>query len=156
LNRDYMLLWSGQTVSSVGTQVSLIAFPFLVLGLTGSPTQAGFMGALRAVPYLIFSLPAGALIDRWDRKVVMIICDTGRARALCTTPLAPLPGQFPLTRFSLVSATEGTLFVFFNLAEVASLPRVVPKEQLPAANAQNAATEGTAVLVGPPLGGALF
>ncbi len=81
-NRDYMLLWSGQTVSSIGTQVSGVAFPFLVLALTGSPAQAGFMGAVRAAPYLLFSLPAGALIDRWDRKRVMILCDAGRALAL--------------------------------------------------------------------------
>ncbi len=72
-NRDYMLLWSGQLVSSVGGQVSQLAFPLLILALTHSPAQAGLAGALRALPYLIFSLPAGALIDRWDRKRVMIL-----------------------------------------------------------------------------------
>src|SRR2546425_8949606 len=76
LNRDYMLLWSGQIVSNVGTQVSQLAFPLLILTLTGSAAQAGFAGALRALPYVIFSLPAGALIDRWDRKRTMILCDT--------------------------------------------------------------------------------
>src|SRR5215472_14827532 len=128
--RDYMLLWSGQAVSSLGTQVSTIAFPFLVLSLTGSLAQAGFMGGLRALPYLIFSLPAGALIDRWDRKRVMIICDTGRALALGSIPVAVLLGQLTLLQLYVVSAVEGTLFVFFNLAEVACLPRVVPPAQL--------------------------
>ncbi len=66
-NRNYLLLWSGQIVSSIGTQVSDIAFPFLVLALTNSPAQAGFVGAAGTLPYFIFSLPAGALIDRWDR-----------------------------------------------------------------------------------------
>jgi MFS family permease len=155
-NRDYMLLWSGQAVSSLGTQVSTIAFPFLVLALTGSLAQAGFMGGLRALPYLIFSLPAGALIDRWDRKRVMIICDGGRALALGSIPVAVLLGQLTMLQLYLVSAVEGTLFVFFNLAEVACLPRVVPPEQLPAATAQNSATDGTSFLVGPALGGALF
>jgi MFS family permease len=155
-NRDYMLLWSGQSVSSLGTQVSTIAFPFLVLSLTGSLAQAGFMGGLRALPYLIFSLPAGALIDRWDRKRVMIICDTGRALALGSIPVALLLNQLTLTQLYIVSAVEGTLFVFFNLAEVACLPRVVRPEQLPAATAQNSATDGTSFLVGPALGGALF
>lgn len=155
-NRDYMLLWSGQAVSSIGTQVSTIAFPFLVLAMTGSATQAGLMGAVRAVPYLIFSLPAGALIDRRNRKRVMIICDTGRALALGSIPAALLLAQLTLLQLYIVSAVEGTLFVFFNLAEVSCLPRVVPAEQLPAATAQNAATDGTAILIGPPLGGALF
>jgi MFS family permease len=155
-NRDYMLLWSGQAVSSLGTQVSTIAFPFLVLALTGSLAQAGFMGGLRALPYLIFSLPAGALIDRWDRKRVMIICDSGRALALGSIPVALLLGQLTMVQLYIVSAVEGTLFVFFNLAEVACLPRVVPPEQLPAATAQNSATDGTSFLVGPALGAALF
>ena len=79
-----MLLWSGQVVSNVGTQVSQLAFPLLILALTGSAAQAGFPGALRALPYLFFSLPAGALIDRWDRKRTMIICDAGRAISLAS------------------------------------------------------------------------
>src|SRR5712671_8114033 len=88
LNLDYMLLWSGQMVSNVGTQVSTLAFPLLILAVTGSPAQAGFVGALRALPYVIFSLPAGALIDRWDRKRTMILCDAGRAISLASIPVA--------------------------------------------------------------------
>src|SRR5215472_14152119 len=122
-NRDYMLLWSGQTVSSLGTQVSTIAFPFLVLALTGSLAQAGFMGGLRALPYLIFSLPAGALIDRWDRKLTMIICDAGRAISLASIPIAYALGDLTIIQLYFVSAIEGTLFVFFNIAEAACLPR---------------------------------
>jgi MFS family permease len=161
LNRDYMLLWSGQTISSMGTQASGIAFPFLVLLITGSIAQAGFMGAVRAVPYVFFSLPAGALIDRWNRKLVMIVCDAGRAIALGSIPVALVLshyglGELTLVQLYVVSAVEGTLFVFFNLAEVACLPRVVPTEQLPAATAQNAVTDGTSALIGPPLGGALY
>ncbi len=77
-NRDYMFLWSGQLVSTLGTGVSSIAFPLLALALTHSAAQAGLLGAFESLPYLIFSLPAGALVDRWDRKRVMVICDTGR------------------------------------------------------------------------------
>jgi MFS family permease len=156
LNRDYMLLWSGQVVSNVGTQVSQLAFPLLILALTGSAAQAGFAGALRALPYLFFSLPAGALIDRWDRKRTMIICDAGRAISLASIPAAYALGDLTIVQLYLVSAIEGTLYVFFNIAEAACLPRVVPKEQLPAATAQNMATDGITVLIGPPLGGALY
>jgi len=155
-NRDYMLLWSGQVVSSIGAQVTQLAFPLLILSLTGSPAQAGFAGALRALPYLLFSLPAGALIDRWDRKRVMIFCDIGRALSMASIPVAFALGQLTVLQLFIVSAIEGTLFVFFNIAEAACLPRVVAKEQLPAATAQNMATDGINSLVGPPLGGALF
>ena len=151
-----MLLWSGQVVSNVGTQVSQLAFPLLILALTGSAAQAGFAGALRALPYLFFSLPAGALIDRWDRKRTMIICDAGRAISLASIPVAYALGDLTIVQLYLVSAIEGTLYVFFNIAEAACLPRVVPKEQLPAATAQNMATDGITVLIGPPLGGALY
>ncbi|HEX6778951.1 MAG TPA: hypothetical protein VF099_12160, partial [Ktedonobacterales bacterium] len=60
-NRDYLLLWSGQGISSLGTNVSGFAFPLLILFLTKSPAQAGLIAAVRSIPYLIFSLPAGAL-----------------------------------------------------------------------------------------------
>ena len=155
-NRSYMLLWSGQAVSSIGTQISTVAFPLLVLLVTNSPAQAGLMSAVRALPYLIFSLPAGALVDRLDRKRVMIVCDAGRAIAMGSIPIALEFNHLSLVQLYVVSAVEGTLFVFFNIAEVACLPRVVAKEQLPAANAQYAATDGVSTLVGPALGGALF
>jgi MFS family permease len=155
-NRDYMLLWSGQIVSSIGTQASMLAFPLLVLAITRSPAQAGFTSALRAVPYLIFSLPAGALVDRWDRKRLMLLCDVGRALALGSIPVALALGRLTVAQVYLVSLVEGSLFVFFNLSEAACLPRVVLKEQLPAATAQKTATDSVSLLVGPPLGGALF
>src|SRR5947209_18112207 len=81
-NRDYMLLWTGQLVSTIGSGVSGIAFPLLILALTNSPATAGFAAALFGLPYAVLSLPAGALIDRWNRKTVMIVCDTCRAMSL--------------------------------------------------------------------------
>ena len=155
-NRDYLLLWSGQTVSSVGTGVSRLAFPLLVLDLTRSAAQAGVVGALEALPYIFLSLPAGALIDRWDRKRVMVLCDIGRALAMGSVPLALRLGRLSFIQLCLVALVEGTLFVFFNLAEVACLPRVVTTAQLPAATAQNQATEGVTQLISPQLGGALY
>src|SRR5205085_3017078 len=129
-NRDYMLLWSGQIVSSTGTRVSQLALPLLVLALTNSPAQAGLVGAMRGIPYALFILPAGALVDRWNRKLVMILCDTGRALALGSIPLALLLGHLTLAQLYIVSLVEGTLFTFFNLSETACLPQVVEKEQL--------------------------
>jgi MFS family permease len=143
-------------LSSIGTQTSTLAFPLLVLAITRSPAQAGFASALRAVPYVLLSLPAGALVDRWDRKRVMLLCDTGRAIALGSIPMALALGRLTVAQLYGVSLVEGSLFVFFNISEAAGLARVVPAEQLPAATAQNRATDNISGLVGPPLGGALF
>src|SRR5436305_8938443 len=92
-NWDYLLLWSSQVVSVFGSQVSLVAFPLLALAITGSPAQTGFMSALRSVPFIFLVLPAGALVDRWDRKRTMIVCDTGRALVLGSIPLALATGH---------------------------------------------------------------
>lgn len=155
-NRDYLLLLSGQVVSLAGTQFSLIAFPLLALFVSGSPAQAGLIGSMRLLPYLLLSLPAGALTDRWDRKRVMQICDAGRAISLASIPIAFALGHLTIVQLYLVSLIEGTLFVFFDLAEVACLPRVVAREQIVSATAQNEVARNVAFLLGPALGGALY
>jgi len=151
-----VLLWSGQTVSSLGSGVSQLAFPLLVLALTHSPAQAGIAGALRTLSYFIFTLPGGVLIDRWNRKWVMILCDAGRALSLASIPVALVLRHLTIVQLYLVALLEGSLYVFFDLAETASLPRVVSKEQLPAAISQNQVAFGITNLLGPPLGGVLY
>lgn len=155
-NRDYLLLWGGQTVSTAGSQASQLALPLLILAVTGSPAQAGLLGGLRGFAYLLFGLPAGPLVDRWDRKRVMVLCDVGRALAFASIPLALLVGHVTAAQLYAVSFVEGTLYIFFGLAETACLTRVAPAAQLPTAVSQNQATDSASTLVGPPLGGALF
>lgn len=155
-NRDYMLLWSGQVVSVIGTGATQIVYPLLILALTDSPAAAGVAAALGSIPYIIFSLPAGALIDRWDRKRVMIYCDLGRALTLITIPLALWFNALTVWQIYACALLEGTLFVFFNIAEVAALSRVVEKEQLPKAAAQNDIAFSIAGILAPTIGAALF
>jgi MFS family permease len=155
-NRDFLLLWSGQVVSTVGSEVSQIAYPLLVLALTRSPRDAGIVGFARALPFLLFYLPAGAYVDRWDRKRVMLAADAGRALALGSVAIWLALGHPPLAWLAVTSFVEGSLFVFFQLSEGAALPQIVPKEQLPQAIAQNQARQQGAGLVGSPLGGALY
>src|SRR5438477_4944288 len=121
-NLNFLLLVSGQGVSSVGSQISLVAFPLLILALTHSPALTGLMTALRGLPFALLCLPAGALVDRWDRKRVMILCDAGRAIALGSIPVALALGHLTFLQLALVSVIEGTFFVFFNLAETACIP----------------------------------
>lgn len=155
-NRDYLLIASGQAVSDVGTQVSHLAFPLLLLLLTNSPAQAGLAGALRAVPYVLMALPAGALVDRWNRRTVMLLCDTGRALALASIPIAAAFHVLTLPQLYLLAFVEGVLGVVFDIATVAAMPRVVSGRQLPQATAWLIGGSGGASLAGPPLGGLLY
>lgn len=155
-NRDFMLLWGGQLVSNLGSTASHVIYPLLILAITGSPVAAGVAGALRFIPYMIFSLPVGALIDRWDRKRVMVLCDAGCAIAVGSIPVAMAFDALTLWHIYAVAFIEGSLFVFFNIAQVAALPRVVPRAQLPQATAQNEAGFGVATILGPSIGTALY
>jgi predicted MFS family arabinose efflux permease len=155
-NRNYMLLWGGQVVSTIGSSAAQIVYPLLILALTDSPAAAGLAASARALPYLLFSLPVGALVDRWDRKQVMVWADLGRAVAIASIPAALALDVLSLAQIYLVSFIEGTLFVFFNLAEVTALSRVVVSAQLPQAAAQNEAAFGAAHIVGPSFGTALY
>ncbi|GHO62306.1 hypothetical protein KSC_011980 [Ktedonobacter sp. SOSP1-52] len=155
-NRDFMLLWSGQAFSSLGTTVTQTAYPLLVWDLSHSAALVGLVGGLGTLPYIFLSLIVGALIDRWDRKRLMIVCDTGRAINLVSVLVVMWLGRLTVAQICANTLIEGTFYVFFNLAEVSCLPQVVSKEQIPLATSQNEATTGTTVLVGPALGGALY
>jgi len=151
-----MLLWTGQVVSTVGSRVTSLAAPLLVLALTHSPTKAGIVGFTQTLPYPLFYLLAGALVDRWNRKALMLACDAGRAVAIATIPLALWLGWISIAQIMIVAFIDGTLFVFFSLAESSALPQIVRKQQLPTAIAQNQAREQGAALIGQPLGAVLF
>jgi predicted MFS family arabinose efflux permease len=155
-NRDFMLLWGGQVVSAVGSAVSSVAFPLLVLALTGSPAKAGLVGFAGTLPFLLFQLPAGGLVDRWDRKRTMIVSDVARGVALGSIAVAYVAGVLTVAQIAVVAFAEGTLFVLFTLAERTALPHVVAPEQLQTALAQNEARTRGATLAGTPLGGILF
>src|SRR5437868_10172800 len=155
-NRDYLLLWGGQAISTMGSNASELALPLLILALTHSPVQAGLVGAVRTVAILLTNLPAGALVDRWNRKYTMMWCDAGRAVALASIPLALALGHLTAAQLYLVALVEGVLATFFDLAQAASIPRVVRKEQLPAAIGQQEVTGGVVTLLGPSLGGMLY
>jgi len=155
-NRDYMVLWSGQLISVLGSRISQISLPLLILALTRSPAQAGTVAALLGLPYLLFGLLAGVLIDRWDRKRTMLACEAINGIATATIPLALWMGHFSMPQIYLVALVAGTAFVFFNVAEIAALPHIVTGDQLPLAVGQNQATFSVGGVAGPPLAGLLF
>jgi predicted MFS family arabinose efflux permease len=143
-------------VSTLGSHTAGIVYPLLVLALTGSPEIVGWVSALRITPFVLLCLPVGAMIDRWDRRRVMLWCDLGRGLVVGSLPLAMLLGPPSLSHIVVVAVVEGTLMVFYNLAEVAALPRVVARPHLPQASAINQAGFAAAGIAGPALGTALY
>jgi predicted MFS family arabinose efflux permease len=155
-NRDFQLLWSGQAVSLLGSQTSRIAYPLLVLAMTGSPAKAGIAGFAAMLGYLLFPLPAGALADRHDRKRIMIGCDAIRLAAVGSIAVAYLAAHLTYAQILLAGFAEGSATIFFSLAERAALPMLVHPSQRSTAISQNEARANVAQLAGPALGGALF
>jgi MFS family permease len=155
-NRDYLLFWGGRTVSALGTSMSGMAFPLLILAMTHSPALAGLAGSLRTLPYVLLSLPAGVLVDRCDRKRVMLLCDSVRAFTLGSVPFAWWLGHLIPAQLYVATTIEGTMLLFYNAANQAALPRLVPQARLAAAAAQDEGAYYAASLAGPAVGGALY
>jgi len=158
-NRDFTLLWTSQVASTVGTRVTAVAYPLLVLLLTSSPALAGVVAFAQTLPFLLLYLPGGAWIDRWDRRRTMIACELGRTVALGSVAVVAVVGgvsAVTVAQLVVVAFVEGALFVLFDLAEGAALPHIVAAEQVPAAVAYNQARIQGADLLGQPLGGILF
>jgi MFS family permease len=151
-----MLLWSGQTLSGLGSQISLVAYPLLVLALTGSPAKAGIVGFAKTVPFAVLALPAGALADRINRKKLMVACDGVRAVALASIPIALATGGVPYALIVAVAFIDGSGYVVSLVAERGAVRQLVPQEQLGEAVARNESRLFAAMLAGPPLGGLLF
>jgi predicted MFS family arabinose efflux permease len=143
-------------VSTVGSRASSVAFPLLVLALTGSPSKAGLVGFAQTLPFPLLFLVAGIVVDRVDRKRLLLVADGARAVAFTSLVAALALDRVVFAHILAVAFVEGAFFVFFRLAESAALPQVVPKEQLPTAVAQNQARDQGAELAGAPLGGLLF
>lgn len=155
-NRNFLLLWSGQLISWIGTEATGITLPLVVLALTGSPAQAGAIAAMRGIVYVVFALPAGAFIDRWNRKTVMVIANAGSGLAMGSICIALLLKHLTIVHLYVAGAIEGSCFVFANLARFASLPHVVSKDHYATAMASVSMADGTAQFTGPLLGGLLY
>jgi MFS family permease len=155
-NRDFVVLLTGQLLSTFGTQLTTIAYPLLVLAVTGSPAKAGVVAFARVVPFAAFGLLAGVAADRWNRKRVMIVSDAVRAVSVAGLGAVILLDRVAFWQMALVAFIEGAGAAFFSPAQAGALRGVVPKRQLPAAFGAQEARASAVRLLGPPLGGALF
>jgi MFS family permease len=151
-----MLFWTGEALSGLGSQISLVAYPLLVLALTGSPAKAGIVGFARNVPIAVLALPAGVLADRVDRRYLLVACDAISALALASIPVAIVAGGVPYGLIVVVALVDGSGFVLSWVTERGVLRQLVVPEQLGEAVARNESRIFGAMLAGPPLGGLLF
>lgn len=124
--------------------------------MTHSPAKAGIVGFTRVVPWAVFGLVAGLAVDRFPRKRMMITSDIVRACALASIVVAIAMGRLTFAQVAVVAFLEGSMYVFFNIAEIGALRSVVEREQLPTAAAAEQARYSTVTIVAPPLGGSLF
>lgn len=155
--RNFQVLWSAHTVSEFGTQVTFFVIPVLALTtLSASTSQLGLVSAMETLPFLLVGLPAGALLDRWDRRRVMVTADIGRAAALVLLPVGHLAGVLSVPLLCAVGFAIGLCTVFFDIANQAFLPSVVAREQTPDGNSRLEFARSTAELAGPSLGGLLL
>ncbi|TMC64093.1 MAG: MFS transporter, partial [Chloroflexi bacterium] len=155
-NRDFAKLWTAATISLFGTQVSQIAIPVIaVLVLKVPPFQVAVLGTLEFLPFLLFTLPAGVWVDRLPRRLVLVSGDLGRAAMLATIPIAYLLGALTIWQLYVIAFVNGTLTVFFDIADQSYLPTVLDRDQLVEGNARLQASVSTAQVVGQPVGGSV-
>lgn len=155
-NRGFRWLWIGQVVSDTGTEAALIAYPLLVLALTHSAVIAGVVGTARLVVQLILGLPGGALSDRLDRRLTMIVCDAGRAAVLALLAVLVVVHLVTWPVVLVIAVIDGGANVLFDPSASAALPGIVADQQLERAWAATEARTYAAGLAGPALGGLLF
>jgi MFS family permease len=155
-HRDFRLLWAGDTISQLGTQVTVLALPLLaVTTLHASPFQVGLLTTFEFASFLLVGLPAGAWVDRMRRRYVLIAGDIGRALLLGSLPLAAWLDVLSLPQLYAVALGTGLLTVFFDVAYQSYLPHLVGREHLVEGNAVLQASQSVSAVAGPTLGGFL-
>src|SRR5439155_9713957 len=153
---DFLKLWTAQTVSQFGSNVTQIALPLVaVLVLHATAFQVAALSTVDFLPFLIFTLPAGVWVDRLPRRPIMVFADLGRAAALGSIPLAALIGHVTLAQLYVVGFVTGALTVFFDVSYQSYLPSLVARDQLVEGNSKLEISRSAAQLGGPGLGGLL-
>jgi predicted MFS family arabinose efflux permease len=154
-NRDFLAVLLGQGVSALGDAVSFTAVPLLVLRVTGSGAAVGLIGMLQFIPDLAFGLIAGAYVDRWDRRLVMLGADIGRGLLTALIPLSFLLGWPTMVVLLLVVVPINTLRVFFQAAYVAAVPNLVGRDRIAAGTSAFEGVSAFGYIAGPAIAGIL-
>ena len=152
-HRSFRLLWFGQLVSNVGTQMRLVALPYQIYVITGSPFHVGLLGLFQAIPLISLPLLGGVLADRADRRRVLIATQSGLAACSLALALATQLGYNELWILYALTAVSASFSAFDQPARGSLVPTLVERSELPAAIALNQMLYQTAAVVGPAIGG---
>ncbi|HJU05613.1 MAG TPA: MFS transporter [Nitrospiraceae bacterium] len=153
-DRNFAFLWAGQMISQVGDSLNKVALVWFVYDLTGSTLKTTVIGLLQTIPPLVLAAPIGVYLDRLSKKRVMIWIDLIRAALVLIIPLLHLAGALTLPRLYILVFLISLFSSVFGPALVSSLPLLVARPQLTAANALIQSTTNIGMLAGPAISGA--
>ena len=126
---DFLKLWTAETISQFGTQVSGLALPFVaIVVLDASAFAVAALGTVEFLPFLLFTLPAGVWVDRLRRRAILIVADYGRAVLLLSVPIAYAFDALTLPQLFVVGFLVGIFTVFFDVAYQSYLPSLVDRD----------------------------
>jgi MFS family permease len=154
---DFLKLWTAETISQFGTQVSLLAVPLVaIVVLNATPFEVALLGTVEFLPFILFTLPAGAWVDRLRRRPILIIGDIGRAVSLLSIPVAHAMGVLSVPQLYVVGFVNGVLTVLFDVAYQSYLPSLVDRDQIADGNSKLEISRTIAQSAGPAVGGGLI
>jgi MFS family permease len=153
---DFMKLWTGQTISQFGDEITMLALPFVAIVTLGAEAlEMGILGVVRFLPWIAFTLPAGVWVDRMRRRPILIGADLARAVVLASIPIAFLTGWLTMIQVYVVAFLAGTLEVFFDVAYQSYLPSIVERDELVEGNSKLELSRAGSSVIGPTVAGFL-
>jgi MFS family permease len=155
-HREFLKLWSAETISQFGSQVGQLALPLVaILVLDASAFEVAALGIAVFLPFIIFTLPAGIWVDRMRRRPILVAGDLGRAFLLATIPAAYVADVLTLWQLYVVGFLVGVCTVFFDVAYQSYLPSLVERDRIIEGNSKFEISRSAAQVGGPGLGGVL-
>jgi predicted MFS family arabinose efflux permease len=154
---DFIKLWSAETISQFGTQISQLALPFIaIVVLDASAFAVAALGTIEFLPFLLFTLPAGVWVDRLPRRAILIVADYARAALLFTVPVAYAFDVLTMAQLYVVGFLVGTFTVLFDVSYQSYLPSLVTRDQIIEGNSKLEVSRTTAQITGPGVAGGLI
>jgi MFS family permease len=156
-HRDFMKMWTGQSISEAGSQVSQLAIPWLAaVGLHATPLEFSLLGVFGFLPFILFALPAGVWVDRLPRLPILVVGDAARAVLLTLIPILWAAGVLEIWHLLVLEFVIGIFTVFFDVAYQSYLPSLVDREDLIEGNSKLQLTVSIAQVGGPSVSGGLI